>query len=119
MKYNATITDHFESPRNMGELASANAVGEAENAVCLDRVRIYLLIDEGVVRQASFLAEGCVPTIAAASVLTGHVAGMSVADANGVTPEQIEALLGGIPATKRHAGHVAVEALREALARVQ
>lgn len=120
MNYNPTITDHFHHPRNCGALEGADAVGEAENPVCLDRLRLFLRLDRasGAVAEARFQAEGCVPTLAAGSLLTELVRGMRPAELLSLTPEDVERALGGLPATKKHAAHLAVEALHAALARV-
>jgi NifU-like protein involved in Fe-S cluster formation len=119
VKYNATITDHFEHPRNCCVLPDANAVGEAINEVCMDRVRLYLRVEVGRVAAASFQVEGCVPTIAAASMLTEYAAGKPLEQLRALTAAQIEQMLGGLPATKKHAAYVAAEALRAAVGNSQ
>ena len=115
MKYNATITDHFDRPRNMGAMADATCMGEAENAVCLDRVRIYLRIERNTVVRASFQAQGCVPAIAAASIVTEYLTGLPMGKASDMTSDRVEELVGGLPSTKKHAAHVVAEALVRAL----
>lgn len=115
MKYNPIITDHFEHPRNCRVLPDANAIGEAVNEVCMDRVRFYLRVKDGRVEEAAFQVEGCVPTIAAGSVVSEYAAGRQVEEMRRLTPGDVERMLGGLPATKKHAAHVAVEALRAAL----
>jgi NifU-like protein involved in Fe-S cluster formation len=115
MKYNATIIDHFNNPRNAGALASANAIGEATNDVCLDVLKLYLRVNGDVVAEATFQAEGCVPSIACGSFLTEYVRGRSVAELRSVDAAALEAALGGLPTTKKHAAHLGADALREAL----
>jgi NifU-like protein involved in Fe-S cluster formation len=115
MKYNSLIRDHFYSPRNQGPLENANAVGEATNEACLDRLRLFLRVENGIVTAASFQAEGCVPAIAVGSVLSEFVIGKDVGILRGLSPEDIDALLGGLPATKQHAAFLAMETLQKAL----
>lgn len=119
MRYNAIITDHFDHPRNAGPMQDADVVGEATNAVCLDRLRIYLRLDSGrqKVEAASFEAEGCVPSLAAGSLLTELVVGRGVSELKQMDTDALEAALGGLPATKKHAAHLAAEALASALER--
>jgi NifU-like protein involved in Fe-S cluster formation len=116
MKYSDIIAQHFESPRNLGAMEDADAIGEAENAVCLDTLRLFLKFDEnGSVIRASFQAEGCVPTIACGSFLTETIIGRTVEDLRGLDAEWFESRVGGLPATKKHAAILAIEALQKAL----
>lgn len=116
MKYSALIMKHFENPRNAGALEHATAVGHATNEVCLDKMTIYLLVEDRVITAATFQAEGCVPSIAAGSMLTEILIGKSEQAAAGITAADVECALGGLPSTKKHAAHLAVEALASALA---
>lgn len=115
MNYSPVITEHFHSPRNVGALTDATAVGEATNEACMDRLRFYLRIKNGVVEAATFQAEGCVPTIAVGSVLSEYVVGKSPQDILAMSCHDIEELLGGLPRTKLHVAILAVEALQNAL----
>ena len=116
MKYSDTILRHFEHPARVGEPARWNAHGEATNPVCMDRMRLYLLVAAGRVTDAGFRAEGCVPTLAAGSWLADWVVGRTTVELAALTVEAIEEALGGLPATKRHAAHLAAETVAAALA---
>jgi nitrogen fixation NifU-like protein len=115
MPYSEIIQKHFSDPQHCGALDGATAIGEAVNEACLDRMRIFVLIDSGVITSCTFLADGCVPTIAAGSVLTEYLHGKRVEEAESITEEFLEELLGGLPSHKKHAAVIAVEALRNAL----
>lgn len=115
MKYSEIIEDHFTNPRNVGELEAASNIGEATNEVCMDKLRLSLRIVNGTVTDATFRAEGCVPSIAVGSFLTEWMLGKSHSDLLSITPEQIEEAVGGLPRTKKHAAHLALEALHHAL----
>ncbi len=98
-------------------MAGATHVGNAVNSVCLDSMRLYLMIEDGVVKHATFQASGCVPSIAAGSLATELFVGRTQAELTGLVPEQIEASLGGLPATKKHAAFLVCDALHDALSR--
>lgn len=116
MKYSHMIMEHFDRPRRSGELPHAQAVGEATNPACMDWLKLFLVIDShGVVRDASFLARGCVPTLAAGSYLADYVCGKCADDLRRLEWEVLEELLGGLPATKKHAAILGVDALHAAL----
>ena len=115
MKYNATIMDHFNNPRNAGTLENADAIGEATNDVCLDVMRLFLRVNGDIVADVSFQAEGCVPSIACGSFLTQFLPGKHITELKSLDAAALEAALGGLPATKKHAAHLGADALREAL----
>ena len=115
MPYSETFKDHLAHPRNAGELTVANAVAEQSNPVCGDRLRLSLLIRDGRIEAARFLAYGCPPTLASGSALAEVLEGMSVEDALQLTRKEIVAAVGGLPAQKQHAAALAIEVLRAAL----
>jgi NifU-like protein involved in Fe-S cluster formation len=115
VKYSAIIQEHFQRPRNVGILPDATATGEATNEACLDHLRLYIRVRDSRIEACTFQAEGCVPTIAVASVLTEYLVGRSVAEARTVDEHLIEELVQGLPRTKKHAAILAVDALRQAV----
>jgi NifU-like protein involved in Fe-S cluster formation len=114
--YSQTFNDHIANPRNAGELADANAVGEETNPICGDRLRLSLRVYEGRIEAAGFLAYGCPPTLACGSVMTEMITGMMVEDALLVTRKDLLNKLGGLPSRKHHAAALSIEVLRTALA---
>ena len=115
MPYSATFKDHLANPRNVGELADANAVAEETNPVCGDRLRLSLRVNDNRIEAARFLAYGCAPTIACGSALAEMVEGMTIAEALLLTKQEIARALDGLPARKQHAAALAIETLRAAL----
>ena len=115
MPYSATFKDHLANPRNVGELADANAVAEETNPVCGDRLRLSLRVNDNRIEAARFLAYGCAPTLACGSALAEMVEGMTIADALRLTKQEIARALDGLPARKGHAAALAIETLRAAL----
>jgi nitrogen fixation NifU-like protein len=114
--YSAIVIDHFQNPRNVGELADANARASVSNPVCGDVLQLTLYIDDGRIAQARFKTFGCEAAIAASSLLTEMIQGKALTDVQDITPEMITAALGGLPRVKLHAASLAEEALKEALA---
>ena len=115
MPYSATFNDHLENPRNAGELADANAVGEETNPICGDRLRLSLRIYNGRIEEVRFLAYGCAPTLACGSMITELLKGKTVEEALRLTRKELVDVLGGLPSRKQHAAALAIETLRSAL----
>lgn len=115
MNYSLIIQQHFREPQNVGELPNATHSGEAVNEACLDKLRFYLRIQNNTVQACTYQAEGCVPTIAAGSVVSTHLTGKTVNEVLALRAEDVEELLGGLPRTKIHVAMLVAEALRNAI----
>ncbi len=113
--YSPLVLDHFEHPRNGGELPAANAVARLDNPMCGDLLELSLRLEGPVIAEARFRAKGCVATIACASRLTEMVRGMTVGDALAMGRDAIIESLGGLPTASHHAAQLAIDALRAAL----
>jgi SUF system NifU family Fe-S assembly protein len=113
--FNATILDHFQNPRNAGELSPPAIVVEATNPVCGDILRLWLLVDQGRISDIRFKAKGCVASIASSSMLTVLVKGKTIEQAAAISSDTLAAELGGLPPESGHAAELAEEALRSAL----
>ena len=112
--YSDLVRDHFENPRNAGEIADADAAGYETNPVCGDTMRLTLRIDGGRIVEARFQTSGCPAAIAAGSVCTEIIGGLSLAEAEALTKEDYAAALGGLPASKMHCSVLAADAVRAA-----
>jgi len=113
--YSKQVSEHISNPRNVGEIDDPAGVGDVTNQVCLDRIRLTIKITNDVLTEAKFKANGCPPTIAAASVLTELAAGRTVADAKSLSRVDITDALGRLPAAKMHCAILAIDALQAAL----
>jgi len=109
--YSAQVLDHFEHPRNAGEVANPDASAQLENPACGDVVKLTMKRNAGRVTDIRFLAKGCVPTMACASALTGLLKGKSIADAERLGSEELVAAVGGLPEASSHAAHLAMDTL--------
>jgi nitrogen fixation protein NifU and related proteins len=114
--YSSQVLEHFQHPRNVGELAEANRVAGASNPVCGDALKLWGMVRAGRLEEVSFKVQGCVPSVACGSWLTEAVRGKPLTEIISITPEQIVAGLGGLPIASSHAAVLACEALRQLLA---
>ena len=113
--YGSVIAEHFRRPRNQGPLPSATASAEVANPLCGDRVRMAVLVDGGAIAEARFVANACAICIAAASLVTEHVRGMSAEEASRLGDERVLTLVGEVPTGRTRCATLPVEALRRAL----
>ena len=103
--YSEKVMDHFQNPRNVGEIENASGVGTVGNAKCGDIMRIYLDIDEdGIIRDCKFKTFGCGAAVATSSMATELVKGKSVAEAMKVTNKAVMDALDGLPPVKARFG---------------
>lgn len=117
--FSEAVLDHFQNPRNAGELPGATAVIEASNPVCGDILKLAVSVTDGRIAEARFLCRGCTTAIACASVLTEQLNGRTPGEARSVTAESLSEILGGLPAATFHGAQLAADAaaaLREKLA---
>jgi nitrogen fixation protein NifU and related proteins len=113
--YSPQIAEHIANPRNVGELENPSGVGDVTNEVCLDRIRLTVLVEGEQLIDAKVKASGCPPTIAAASVLTELIIGRSVEQIQSLTRRNVTDALGHLPPAKAHCAALAIEALRAAM----
>ncbi len=116
--YSAQVIEHFEHPRNVGEIDEASATAEVENPACGDVMRLSLRVDKGRITEARFRTKGCVTAIACGSVLTELISGRGVEEARTLRREKIVEALGGLSNETMHASHLAMDALKAALRQV-
>ena len=109
--YSPQVLDHFQNPRNPGEVANPNASVQIENPACGDVLKLTLRVTDGRIEEIRFLAQGCVPTMACASLLTELVQGRTVAEARQLRREDLVGALGGLPPASTHASHLAMDTL--------
>ena len=113
--YSEKVMDHFANPRNVGELADANGVGEVGNAKCGDIMKIYLKVEDDIITDVKFKTFGCGAAVATSSMATELVLGKSIKDALTVTNLAVAEALDGLPPVKMHCSVLAEEAIRAAI----
>ena len=113
--YSPQLLEHFEHPRNVGELAQPDADATVENPACGDVMTLQLRVEDGRIAEAKYRVKGCAAAIACGSALTEIVVKQSLAEARALRREQIVAAVGGLPPASAHASHLAFDALQAAL----
>jgi len=114
--YSEKVMDHFSNPRNVGELADANAIGQVGNAKCGDIMKIYMKIEEDIIKDVSFKTFGCGAAVATSSMATEMVKGKSIKEALKLTNKAVMEALDGLPPAKVHCSVLAEEAINAAIA---
>ncbi|MBE7020319.1 MAG: Fe-S cluster assembly scaffold protein NifU [Ruminococcaceae bacterium] len=113
--YSEKVMDHFANPRNVGEIENADAVGEVGNAKCGDIMKIYMDIEDGVIKDVKFKTFGCGAAIATSSMATELVKGKKVDEALEITNKAVIDALDGLPPAKIHCSVLAEEAIKAAI----
>jgi len=114
--YTEKVMEHFQNPRNMGEIENASGVGTVGNAKCGDIMRMYLDIDEnGVIQDVKFKTFGCGAAIATSSMATELVKGKTIQEALQVTNKAVMEALDGLPTPKVHCSLLAEQSIQAAL----
>ena len=115
--YSEKVLDHFQHPRNMGELEHASGVGTVGNAKCGDIMRIFLDVDDdGIIRDVKFKTFGCGAAVATSSMATEMIKGKTVQEALQVTNKAVMEALDGLPPVKIHCSVLAEQSIKAAIA---
>jgi nitrogen fixation NifU-like protein len=115
INYSEIVKDHFNNPRNVGELKNANGIGTIGSKTCGDIMTIYLRIENNIIKNIKFKTYGCAAAIASGSIATEIVKGMNLKDALKITREDIANKLGGLPDFKLHCSNLAADAIHKAI----
>lgn len=115
MLYTDIVMDHFSNPRNVGEIEDADGVGEVGNVQCGDIMKIYIKVEDDVIKDCKFKTFGCGSAIASSSVTTEMVIGKTIDEALELTNKDVVQQLGGLPSVKIHCSVLAEDALKVAI----
>ena len=113
--YSQKVMDHFQNPRNVGELPDADGVGTVGNATCGDVMKLYIKVEDGIITDAKFKTFGCGAAIATSSMITELVIGKTLDEALQISKETVAEALDGLPPVKMHCSNLAADALRAAI----
>lgn len=113
--YSTQLLDHFQNPRNSGEVSAPDAAAQVENPACGDILNVTLKVVNGRIAEVRFRAKGCVPSMACGSALTELLQGRSLEEARQLRREEIVKAVGGLPKASSHASHLAMDTLAAAL----
>ena len=116
--YSSQVLDHFQNPRNAGEVRNADARVRIENPACGDILELTAKIAAERIAEIRFRARGCVSAMACSSALTEMVAGRTVGEARALTREDLLDKVGGLPEASAHAAYLAMDALQALLKQI-
>ena len=113
--YSEKVMDHFRNPRNVGVIEDANGIGEVGNAKCGDIMKMYLKIEDDIVKDVKFETFGCGSAIASSSMATEMIKGKPLDEVKELTNKAVAEALDGLPDYKMHCSVLAEEAIKNAL----
>lgn len=113
--YAPLVIEHFEHPRNSGELDAPDGEATTANPVCGDRMRVMIRVNDGLIADVRWQTRGCPPAIATSSFASEMVKGWSLAEVDALTRDAIAEAIGGLPKDKVHCSVLAADALKAAV----
>ncbi|MCK4246343.1 Fe-S cluster assembly scaffold protein NifU [Candidatus Bipolaricaulota bacterium] len=113
--YSERVMEHFQNPRNVGEMESPDGIGHVGNPVCGDIMELYIKVKDDIVIDAKFKTFGCGAAIATSSMVTEMVKGKTIEQALKISNKAVAEALDGLPPIKMHCSALAEEALRLAI----
>jgi len=114
-EYSQKVMDHFMNPRNVGEIENADGVGIVGNPVCGDIMKMYLKIEDNVIKDAKFKTFGCGAAVATSSMATELIIGKTLEEALDITNNTVAEALDGLPPVKMHCSNLAQQAVKAAI----
>lgn len=115
MDYSKTVMDHFQNPRNMGELDGADAEATIGNPSCGDVMKLMIKVRDDKIEDIKFQTFGCAAAIASSSMTTELAKGKSLDEALKITNKDVSLALGELPPIKMHCSNLAADALKKAI----
>ena len=116
MDYSDKVIDHYTNPRNVGEISDASGIGEVGNPVCGDIMKMYIKVEDNIIKDVKFKTFGCGAAIATSSVSTEMIVGKTIDEALTIKNSDVVKALDGLPKVKIHCSLLAEEAIHEAIA---
>lgn len=113
--YTEKVMEHFTNPRNVGEIADADGVGEVGNPTCGDIMKISIKVEDETIKDIKFKTFGCGAAIATSSMVTEMAKGKTLDEAMKITNKSVAAMLDGLPPQKMHCSNLAADAMHKAI----
>jgi len=113
--YSEKVMDHFQNPRNVGEIPDADGIGEIGNPVCGDMMTFYIKVRDNIIEDVKFKTFGCGAAIAVSSMVSEMAKGKTIEEAMKITNAAVANELGGLPANKMHCSNLGADALHKAI----
>jgi nitrogen fixation NifU-like protein len=115
MEYPQFLMDHFQNPRNIGEIADADGTGIVKNATCGDIMQMSIKVEKDVIVDARFKTFGCGAAIATSSIITERIKGKGVEQALRISDETAKEIMSQLPQEKFPCFTLAANALKLAV----
>jgi len=115
--YSQRLLEHFQNPRNVGELEPPAITVEVSNPACGDILRLSVRFEGDVAAEVRYKTRGCTASIAAGSALTEWMVGKTRAELGRITTAVVEELVGGLEPESKHAAVLSVDGVRALLKR--
>ena len=113
--YSDKVMDHFSNPRNVGDIKDADGVGEVGNAKCGDIMKMYIKVEDDIIKDVKFKTFGCGAAIATSNIATEMVIGKTIEEALKLTNNAVVEALDGLPQEKVHCSVLAEDAIKAAI----
>lgn len=113
--YTEKVMEHFTNPRNVGEITDPSGVGEVGNKTCGDIMKIFLKVEDNIIKDIKFKTFGCGAAIATSSMVTEMAKGKTIEEALKITNKAVAEMLDGLPPQKMHCSNLAADALKKAI----
>jgi nitrogen fixation NifU-like protein len=114
--YTEKVMEHFQNPRNVGEIEDASGSGTVGNPVCGDIMKMTIKVEGDRIKDIKFKTFGCGAAIATSSMVTEMARGKTIDEALEITNKMVADVLGGLPPNKMHCSNLAADALHKAIA---
>lgn len=113
--YSEKVMDHFENPRNVGEVEEADGEGTVGNPECGDIMKLTIKVEDNIIKDVKFKTFGCGAAIATSSMVTELVKGKDLKEAEEISNDSVAEALDGLPPVKMHCSNLAADALHAAI----
>jgi nitrogen fixation NifU-like protein len=117
--YSERVMDHFQNPRNVGEIPNADGIGEEGNPVCGDMMTFYIKVKDNKLEDVKYKTFGCGAAIAVSSIVSEMAKGMTIEEALKMSPDSVITELDGLPKVKHHCSNLGAQALHKAIENYQ
>ena len=113
--YSDKVIEHFQNPRNVGEIPDHDGVGRVGSPVCGDMMEVYIKVEEGRLADVRYKTFGCGAAVASGSMGTEMVKGKTIEEAMEITDMQVAEALDGLPEEKLHCSNLVADGIRSAI----
>ena len=115
MNYTKKVLEHFKKPKHVGKIKNPSGVGEVGNIRCGDQMKLFIKVEDNIIKDIKFKTFGCAAAIASSDILCDIVIGKTIEQAKKLTKDDVVKELGDLPPVKLHCSLLAIDALKKAI----